>query len=281
MSDGEAEPLVACGLADAHVHLGFMSNAAQVAGDAQAAGLGLFANTVTPQEYLALRAEPWTQLSNVRLGVGLHPWWVADGRASQADAQLVARLVPQTAWVGEVGLDFSPKHTDPASHDAQVLALRTVLEACASAPLPPNSQAGATQGAATRVRTISLHSVASAGTVLDLLESTGALDRCRCVFHWFSGSTPDLWRAIRSGCWFSVNPRQARTRRAKEQLKLIPTDRLLLETDFPPGEGVTGSAAQIADALAQTCELTARIRGVEPDELHDAIAANSQALPSV
>lgn len=279
VSSGDEAPLDVRGLADAHVHLGFMSNAARVAGDAQAAGLGLFVNTVTPQEYLALRREPWVGLPNVRLGVGLHPWWVADGRASQADAELVARLVAGTAWVGEVGLDFSPKHTDPTSHAAQAKALRTVLEACASAPLP--GAASGARDAAPLVRTISLHSVASAGAVLDLLDSTGALARCRCVFHWFSGSTPDLWRAIRSGCWFSVNPRQARTRRAKEQLKLIPASQLLLETDFPPGEDVPGSASQIADALTQTCELTARIRGVEPGALRDSIAANSQVLLSV
>lgn len=280
-------------LADCHVHLGFMSNAAQVAADAERDGLLVFANTVTPREYLTLCDEPWSRRGNVRLGVGLHPWWVArgwmlqttsrgpdsadDGKphiprsyASAADVDLAAGLAERSRWVGEVGLDFSPKHTDPSTHEAQVAALRSVLEACGS----HSGGAGATPVA----RVISLHAVASADTVLDLLEETGAGESCCCVFHWFSGSTAALWRAIRLGCWFSVNERQARTRRAKEQLKLIPTDRLLLETDFPPHEGEPFRAAAIEESLERTCALLACIRRAESDAIRELTTANARSL---
>ena len=60
---------------DAHVHLDFMTNAEQVAASAAAAGVNLFANTVTPEGYAAA-SERFAAYDNVHLGCGLHPWWV-------------------------------------------------------------------------------------------------------------------------------------------------------------------------------------------------------------
>ena len=101
-------------LYDMHCHLGFMSNALQVVRDAEALGLAVFANTVTPREYQASLRELVDQ-PNVRIGVGLHPWWIADGRASGDDVDLAVAQVDGSVVVGEVGLDFSPTHADPAT----------------------------------------------------------------------------------------------------------------------------------------------------------------------
>lgn len=249
-------------LADMHVHVDFMANAEEVAADAARDGLALFANTVTPHGYLAASEGPWARSPNVRLGLGMHPWWVADGRVGVDEAKLCCRLAREARFVGEVGLDFSEKHTAPDSHERQVEALRHVLEVCGSAG----------------DRVISLHSVRSADLCLDLLEETGCLSSCSCIFHWFSGSTPALWRAIRSGCYFSVNEMQAGTRRAKEQLKLVPEDRLLLETDLPPGEGVPFSAKAIEDSLAAAAGRLASIRGEDAGDIIDDTTRNATRL---
>lgn len=233
--------------ADMHVHVDFMSNAAEVVADARAGGLALFANTVTPQGFLAARGQAWSAAPNVRLGLGMHPWWVADGRVGEGDVAAFCELAGDARYVGELGLDFSDAHTRADSHERQVRALRAALEV--------SGRAGG--------KVISLHAVRSVGTVLDLLEETGCLASCSCVLHWFSGSTPELWRAIRSGCHFSVNERQARTRRAREQLKLVPGGRLLLETDLPPGQGAPSRAAAIEGSLSAAADLLSRIRGAD------------------
>lgn len=239
----------ACGirLADMHVHVDFMSNAEEVVRDGLRDGLALFANTVTPGGFAAARQQAWAGSPNVRLGLGMHPWWVADGRVGSEEVELFCELAgeAEVPFVGEVGLDFSDKHTDPGSHERQVATLRQILTVC--------GQEGS--------KVISLHAVRAAATVLDLLEETGCLATCACVFHWFSGSTPDLWRAIHAGCYLSVNEMQARTRRAKEQLKLVPADHLLLETDLPPGEGVPFSAGDVKASLRRSAELLGQIRG--------------------
>ena len=114
-----------------HVHLGFIANAPQVVVDAAADGLALFANTVTPEEYVTAREEAWSRATNVRMGVGMHPWWVADGRVSASDVQLFCELAADAHYIGEIGLDFSDKHTDPASRDTQVAAFTAAAQVCA------------------------------------------------------------------------------------------------------------------------------------------------------
>lgn len=222
-------------LFDAHVHLDWMSDARAVAADAAAQGLVLFANTVTPEGFLRAQ-KVFGDFDNVYVGVGLHPWWVAS-----ADLDAFDRYEPQTSWVGEVGVDLSPKR---AHHERQVAVFRHIARRCA--------QAGD--------KTISIHSVRAADAVLDILEETNCTKHNRCIFHWFSGSTEALWRAIRLGCWFSVNEMQASTRRAKEQLKLVPSDRLLLETDLPPAQDAAIGTADIAASLERARNLVERIR---------------------
>lgn len=249
-------------LVDMHVHVDFMSNADEVVSDAARDGLALFANTVRPTDYLAARETSWAQKANVRLGVGMHPWWVADGRVTKADIDRFCELAHAERYVGEVGLDFSDRHASPESHGRQAEALRLGLAAC-----------GQTGG-----KVISLHAVRAADAVLDLLDETGCLESCSCVFHWFSGSTPALWRAIRAGCLFSINEMQARTRRAKEQLKLIPPSQLLLETDLPPSEGIPFAASEVEGSLERAAELLAQIRGTETEGVLVTTTENALSL---
>lgn len=224
---------------DAHVHLDFMSNAVEVARDAAARGLALFANTVTPEGFVLTR-QLVGKHANVRVGLGLHPWWI-----NRANVQDFLELLPQTSWIGEVGLDFSPKR---AHHARQLDAFTRIAASCAHAGN----------------KTLSIHSVRATTPALDVLEKTGCLSTCTCILHWFSGSTDELWRAIRLGCWFSINERQTRTRRAKEQLKLIPADKILFETDLPAGEGVPCSVDEIIASLARAEALTEDIRNTRP-----------------
>lgn len=235
---------------DAHLHLEFFANPKSFARDAATIGLGVFANTVTPQGFESIRCMA-NEATNVCLGLGMHPWRVEDANVDKFD-----RLLPQTNWIGEVGLDFSPKR---AHHERQLKVFEHIAHACA------------TEGS----KVLSIHSVRSAGVVLDVLERTGCIRECTCIFHWFSGSTEDLWRAIRSDCWFSVNEMQARTRRAKEQLKLIPNDRLLLETDLPPADDANTTVDEVVASLTRTQKLVEHIRNAS---LGDQLQQNWERL---
>ena len=251
-------------LYDMHCHLDFMSNATQVARDAARTGLALFATTVAPHGYRFaarnLRDEP-----NVWVGVGLHPWWVADGRCGMDDVLDAADLAFESHLVGEIGLDFSPAHAAESSFARQYHAFELLAHACA-------------EGAeAHGPKLMSIHAVRSASTVLDVLERSGCLDLCHCVLHWFSGTSDELHRAVKGGCWFSVNEMMLRTRRGREYARQVPLDRLLLETDLPPGESVPFSAGEITASLERVLAQLAQIRG---SEVREAVARNSAQLLS-
>ena len=252
-------------LFDAHCHLDFMSNMEEVARDAAADGLHVLATTVTPQGYLRAR-DALAGLPNVGVAVGAHPWWVADGRLSTADVEAAAALAGTARLVGEVGMDFSPKHVPEGSKDVQRAAFRRICAAAAAGSDPA------------RPTVMSIHSVRSVAEVLDVLRATGCLERCRCVFHWFSGSSDELHAAVVAGCWFSVNPMMLRTRRGREYARQVPLRRLLTETDLPPGEDVPFSAAQIEAALQECLAGIAEARGCDAEGLAQAVCDNAERL---
>lgn len=250
---------------DMHVHLDFMRNLPDVTTEAERLGVGLFAVTVEPDGYARaqeeLRDAPW-----VCLGAGLHPWWVADGRCDEEEVSRTLERIGQTRYVGEIGLDLSPKHVPEGSFDRQLHAFEAIAETCAA-----TSDANAP-------KVLSIHSVQSAGLALDVLERTGVLASCNCIFHWFSGTSDELHRAVRSGCRFSINEMMLRTRRGREYARQLPANRLLLETDLPPGEDVPFTASQIRSSLMRTAEQLAQIRGVSTDDITTLTQENSFLL---
>jgi TatD DNase family protein len=250
-----------------HVHLGFMRDAPAVVREAEEAGLGLFACSVTPGEYERLSHE--LAVPHARVAAGLHPWWVADGRCMQEDAERVAEFARMTRFVGEIGLDASPKHVPAGSLPAQIRAFETICEACAQASEPDAPHV------------LSIHAVHTGSVALDVLGRTGALESCRCIFHWFSGTSDELHRAVRAGCWFSMNTMGLQTRKGREYAKLIPSNRLLTETDHEialscPEDFVL--LDELRDSLINAIELLAEARTTEPDELRALVATNAEKL---
>jgi len=202
-------------LFDMHCHLDFLDDPRGFALAAAERGLGFFSATVEPVGYLAARAG-LSDASNVYVGVGLHPWWVNDGRCGMADVDAVCELLAETRFVGEIGIDLGKRCA--ASRDAQVAAFGCIAAACA--------QAGG--------KVLTVHAVRAGDAVLDALERTGCLANNRVIFHWYSDTSEALWRAVRAGCYFSVNARMLATRRGREYARILPGERLLLETDLPP-----------------------------------------------
>lgn len=226
-------------LADMHCHLDFSSDMAALAQLAQVHGVAAFSNTVTPEGYLAA-SEALTGFPNVRVGVGLHPWWVADGRCGAEQVELACRLIQETRFVGEVGLDFAPRRE--GTFETQLDAFERIVNACCA-------QDG---------KVISIHAVRSATAVLDVLERHGATHGNACILHWFSGSSQELARARELGCHFSVNPNMLATKRGRAYARQIPPAQLLLETDLPD-EGT--DAAQAGPAWIAQLEYAAQMLG--------------------
>ena len=271
-------------LFDMHCHLGFCVDAAEAARELAALGVGMFSNTVTPAEFAELQAA-FAGVANVRVGVGLHPWWAGKRGALGADVpmldelarqdavetslvavgdlELLCELTAQHRFIGEVGLDFSPRHVDTRA--AQLEAFEAVASACARAG----------------DKVLSMHAVHAVDDVLDVLERAsvlGAMVGNACIIHWFSGTSDQLTRARRAGCYFSVNPRMLQSKRGRAYAQSIPADRLLLETDKPASVGAPWSAARVRKLLEETLAQLAALRGDDPAELRERIAQTSRTL---
>ena len=220
---------------DAHVHANLMDSPLNVARSSSEAGLGFFTCGVTPHDYLELA--PQLSQNNIRVGLGAHPWYISDGRVTEKDIELLQELMGETSYLGEIGLDFSSRYCVDGLQDLQVKAFTKICERAAN--LSRNDQP----------RVLSMHTVRSVDAVLDILEQTGAAQACIPIIHWFSGSSEELQRAIKLGCWFSVGEMSLKTKRGREYAKVYPQDKLLTETDLPSSNQTDIGAADIVDSL--------------------------------
>lgn len=233
---GEAPTFV-----DMHFHLEFLDDPEAFLREAAAARTGALAVTCDIDGYAkTLRALDETRAPFAVAALGAHPWRVAAGDVTDEQLGRFEELAPGAAAFGEVGLDFADRHTPAESHGRQLAVFERV---CAAADASAR---------AARVRKpLSIHAVRAADEALDVLEKTGCLESCACIFHWFSGSNPQLLRAREAGCWFSINPRGIATGRGREYAKLVPTDRMLLESDCPEQGDGHFRVARLAELLEQ------------------------------
>jgi TatD DNase family protein len=164
----------------------------------------------------------------IRTALGLHPQ-IAHERFREIP--LFEALLPETRYVGEVGLDGSPEFRQHAA--IQLSCFEQILKA--------------TKKAGGRILTI--HSRGAADEVLDALERNS--DAGTPVLHWFSGTKKQLTRAIDMGCWFSVGPAMLRGQKGTAILDLIPQDRVVTETDgpFAKAKGRPLEPAEVMDAV--------------------------------
>ena len=250
-------PAAAPALFDMHCHLDFDPDPAAAARAAAGCGLGVFSATVEPRTYEAAAAA-LAPFGNVRVGLGLHPWWVVGGAAGEDQLAAFERLAPRARFIGEVGLDFGRACGDTAQD--QLAAFDRIAAACSGGG-----------------RVITIHAVRAAGTVMDVLERRGAAAGNACVLHWFSGTSDELHRAVELGFYFSIDPRMLEGRRGRAYARAIPEGRLLLETDAPE-EGASYDAPARAAQLAGMLDALAELRGASRDALAEAVAGTSRGL---
>lgn len=252
-------------LFDAHCHLDLMAHPDAVADETTALGLGLFDCGVDPRDFAAAKTRA-SHHPNIIAGAGLHPWWLAEGRCSAPEIDLLCEVAAQERFIGEVGLDFSARFA--GSEPLQIQALNRLCDALVQHPLTG--------------RVISIHAVRSAGAVLDVLESHGLLipnpDSPAIIFHWFSGTSNELARARNANCYFSVNERMLATKRGREYARQIPLDRLLLETDAPAEPQADASARQLITSLKSASLHIAELKSCVVESVESTVLGNSHSI---
>lgn len=247
--------------ADMHMHASFGADPAKLAAELAERDIVAFSSTVTPFEYLH-DANALARCENVRLGVGMHPWWVGTSGLESVDETLMlfCDASEETRYVGEVGLDFLERHAH--TRDMQIAVFSRIASACAE------------RGD----RLVSIHCVRAEAELLDILATSGCAESCTCVLHSYGGSSDHLHAALDLGCLFSVGPRMLATKRGREYARVIPEASLLLETDYPERDGAHARAQEIEESLEHALRSLAAIRECDASELGRAVWQRSMSL---
>ena len=250
---------------DAHCHLDLMADPNTVAREAAAMGLGLFDCGVDPRDFATANKRASTS-PYIIAGVGLHPWWIADGRCGAAEVNLLCELASRERFIGEIGLDFSSRFA--GTEGIQTQAFERLCQTLSRHPLPN--------------RALSIHAVRAAGAAMDILESNGLLDRSTnsptIIFHWFSGTSDEFNRARSAGCYFSINERMLTIKRGREYARQIPLDRLLLETDAPAEPSAETTARQLVNSLIRTSVAIAALKNCPKESVKSVVLSNSYSI---
>jgi TatD DNase family protein len=194
---------------DFHCHLDLYRDPHAVTRECVDRNLYILSVTTTPSAWAGTSALA-KGATRIRTALGLHPQ-LAHERKSELP--LFEKLLPETRYVGEVGLDGAPE-CRPHWADQQTVFAQ-ILSACADAG----------------GRVLSIHSRRAATAVLDAFEASPGAGIP--VLHWFSGTSGELARAVELGCWFSIGPAMLRSDKGRKLASEMPRTRILTETDGP------------------------------------------------
>lgn len=190
--------------------------------------------------------------------VGLDPYGVKDKQPQDITGLRELLHKPRVVALGEIGLDEHHQYTDL---DHQREMFRAQLAMAKDFQLP-----------------VVIHSRLAPNETLDDYEAS---PRPGGVWHSFTGSRDNLFRAVELGLFISLSGMV--TFKSAEDLRavapLVPADRLLLETDAPylapvPHRGKRNEPAFLLD----TARLVASLRKVSLEDLAQSCEANTKDL---
>ncbi|MFW5744473.1 MAG: TatD family hydrolase [Spirochaetota bacterium] len=252
------------GSIDSHLHLSLMAHKQldphSVLDAAEGGGLDRVIDVGVKPTDLEERLARFAANRLVAFTVGLHPTAVEpDAVAAELDALQAAleKLAPRIVAVGELGLDFywSQEH-----RDLQLEALERQWELAARHGLP-----------------VIIHNRDSEQTMLELLRA----HRPAGIMHCFSQDAAYCRACLDAGLMISFggNLTYPKSDGIREAARIVPDDRLLVETDSPylSPQAVRGTANHPGH-LGFVIDELARLRGATPQEIADLTAANARAL---
>ncbi len=194
--------------------------------------------------------------------VGFHPEDFEHGEHDVLEAlETIARERDSICAVGEVGLPwYGTGAADAAARDAAKLRLARFAKLAAAMDLP-----------------LILHAPhGCAGEALAIIVEAKVT---RAVFHWHKSDEQTTRAILNAGYFISLTPEVAYRERDRDLARMIPANRMIVETDgpWPYGGQFAGrltEPAMIKDVVAAI----AHLRCATFDEIAESTTANARAL---
>lgn len=192
-------------LFDTHFHLDLQKDRAIAIHEIEKRQIYTIAVTNLPDLYKKESVE--INSKYIRLALGFHPELI---HLYKKQIPMMWSLLPNARYIGEIGLDF----VDTTHKDEQIVFFSDLIERCRY----------------DKDKILTIHSRRAVRQVLQII---GNNFRFKPILHWFTGSKEELYDAIETGFYISVNLSMMVSKKFLALLPLIPKDRLLLETDSP------------------------------------------------
>ena len=192
---------------DVHCHFDMMPNPEAYVRQKENAGDIVIGMTNLPSHFQM--GQPYIMhYKHIRLGLGFHPLLAAENKN---ELPLFKRMVDETSYIGEIGLDFSREGY--ASKEEQIKVLKEILTTLRG-----------------KRKIVSVHSRRAEKELLELLEEYNIEN---VIFHWYSGSVSLIPAILERGYYFSINEAMTLSHSGKSIIEKIPQNRILMETDAP------------------------------------------------
>lgn len=248
----EVKPAAAERLMDTHCHVSAYADPIAILKQADESGVAIVAVTEDPDQYRRLRTRLGRR-RHVEVALGLHPL-----RATSFGPLELARffrLLPETGWIGEVGLDYS--RAGAATAKAQQHVFDVVLTEAQPGRHP-----------------LTVHSRGAEKDVIRRLADA----RLPAVLHWYTGPLSLVDDALDAGMYFSINIAMTRSKKFLPLATRIPKERILLETDGPHAQdrGQPARPSKIADVT----KAIAQLWGTDENDAQKIILANQERFLS-
>jgi len=276
-------------IVDSHAHLDFASLAEDLDGVLQrameaevrtilAVGIGDGPETMHRARDLARRFAGDGSVPRVVASAGIHPQ-----EASAATPEALGKLRelaadPLVVAIGEIGLDYY--HLDNPDIGVQQAAFRSQMEIALAVRKPILIHCRTSELATAEAKA----RFGAADAQEDLLRLIGehfAPHEIGGVMHCFSGTPAQAERALGLGFYisFAGNVTYSRFQSIRDAARMVPLDRMLVETDAPflapvPYRGERNEPAR----TRVTAEFLAGLRGVPVEEIAAATTANFERL---
>ena len=194
---------------DFHCHLDLYADPMKLFNEVKRRKTEVLAVTTSPRAFIKT-SQYFRGANNVRVALGFHPELV---KQRSLEKELFFEQMRSSRFLGEIGIDGSKRAKQSLSE--QIEFFDEVVHTAA------------VHGG----KVLSIHSRGAVKEVLQILEKYEG--EYVPILHWFTGSVKDAEKAIKLGCWFSVNPNMCYTPSGKKVISCIPIDRVLPETDAP------------------------------------------------
>ena len=192
---------------DTHCHFDMMPNPEAYVRQKENAGDIVIGMTNLPSHFQI--GQPFVMhYKHIRLGLGFHPLLAAENKK---ELTLFKRLIDETSYIGEIGLDFSKEGY--ASKEEQIIVLKEILTILRG-----------------KKKIVSVHSRRAEKELLRLLIEYNIEN---VIFHWYSGSVSLIPAILERGYYFSVNEAMCSSSNGMAIIKKIPHELILTETDAP------------------------------------------------